>query len=358
MSNSLKTNTQQIVQTIIFWAVAMALYSAFRFYGMSEVKGIVIKPEFQEAMHYPNLLRLFTLSGALVGLLFALISIAFEKLVSDRISIGLRLFSKTALHLLALILVSALAKAAASRRFGIDLQDDALFKDKTFQAILIYVLLVSLVFSFIKIANEKFGKGVFLKMLLGRYKKPQEEKRIFMFLDLKSSTTIAEKLGHFKYSQLIQDCFYDLNEVVPMFGAEIYQYVGDEAVLCWPYKKGLANNNCVRTYFEFAAKLAEKADYYTQKYGLVPLFKAGLHGGTLMVAEVGVVKKELAFHGDVINTSARIQSECNNYKVPILISEFLKNELANTASFELKHMGNVLLKGKENKLNIYTVLEA
>ena len=109
-------------------------------------------------------------------------------------------------------------------------------------------------------------------------------------------------------------------------------------------------------YFEFARFLAEKSEYYNNKYGLTPLFKAGLHGGTLMVAEVGVVKKELAFHGDVINTSARIQSECNTYKVPILISESLKNQLNMQDHFKAQHMGNVLHKGKENKVNIYTLM--
>ncbi|WP_219011061.1 hypothetical protein [Aquimarina litoralis] len=47
-----------------------------------------------------------------------------------------------------------------------------------------------------------------------------------MFLDLNSSTSIAEKIGHMKYSQLIQDCFDQL-DMTEDFGAEIYQYVGD-----------------------------------------------------------------------------------------------------------------------------------
>ena len=76
-----------------------------------------------------------------------------------------------------------------------------------------------------------------------------------------------------------------------------------------------------------------------------------------MVAEVGVVKKELAFHGDVINTSARIQAECNKYKVPILISEKLKDDLQETSSYDMKHIGNVLLKGKNTAVNIFTLSE-
>ena len=176
-----------------------------------------------------------------------------------------------------------------------------------------------------------------------------------MFLDLKDSTTIAESLGHFKYSQFIQDCFYDLNDVVPKYDAEIYQYVGDEAVLTWNYKKGLANNNCVSLFFSFQQKLQSKSEYYQEKYGKIPEFKAGIHGGKLMVAEVGIVKKELAYHGDVINTSARIQAECNKYKVSMLISEALLKDLENKTNFSTKLLGNVLLKGKHDAVKIFTI---
>jgi adenylate cyclase len=35
-----------------------------------------------------------------------------------------------------------------------------------------------------------------------------------MFLDLKGSTTHAERLGHVQFSELIQDCFIDLTVVI------------------------------------------------------------------------------------------------------------------------------------------------
>jgi adenylate cyclase len=190
-------------------------------------------------------------------------------------------------------------------------------------------------------------------MLLGRYKDPKVEKRIFMFLDLKSSISNSETLGHYKYSKLIQDCFYDINDVVPKYDAEIYQYVGDEAVLSWPYKKGLANKNCVALFFDFQHTLKLRPDYYESKYGLKPEFKAGLHEGKLMVAEVRVVKKELAFQGDVINTSARIQAECNTHNVGILISERLKIDLNLNERYTASALGSVLLKGKLTEIQIF-----
>jgi len=95
--------------------------------------------------------------------------------------------------------------------------------------------------------------------------------------------------------------------------------------------------------------------YYIEKYGNYPEFKAGLHGGPLMVAEVGSVKKELAYHGDVINTSARIQAECNSYNVSLLISEKLLKDLQLDKFSISRSLGNVRLKGKKEEVKIYAV---
>ncbi|MEM9328232.1 MAG: adenylate/guanylate cyclase domain-containing protein, partial [Bacteroidota bacterium] len=193
------------------------------------------------------------------------------------------------------------------------------------------------------------------KILLGKYRTPKEEERIFMFLDLKNSTSIAERLGHLKYSQFIQDCFYDLNLVVFKYEAEIYQYVGDEAVLTWPYQRGVVNSNCIRLFFEFQRQRKSREAYYLQNYGIYPEFKAGLHGGALMVAEVGFVKKELAYHGDVINTSARIQAQCNHYNVALLLSEKLIQDIKTEDFTTSKPLGSVLLKGKQKEVKIHTL---
>ncbi len=359
MHKELKRYLRNLWQSVIFWTLALFLWGLLRFYGLADMEGIHIDAKFQEAMQINFLLRFFTFAGILVGIIFANIEFFFEKYSSNKLTLGLRVFFKSCLYLLTVIIIATATKELAMSRFDLEINNDLgwWWEDKMFRAVIVYILLISVVFSFIKIANEKFGKGIFLKMLMGRYKNPKEEKRIFMFLDLRSSTTIAEILGHFKYSQLIQDCFYDLNDIVPKHSAEIYQYVGDEAVLSWPYHKGLADNNCVALFFEFQNLLAKKAPYYKAKYGLIPEFKAGLHGGKLMVAEVGVVKKELAFHGDVINTSARIQAECNNYNVPILISEILKDDLQSNNAYASKHIGNLLLKGKNTAVNLFTLSE-
>ena len=192
-------------------------------------------------------------------------------------------------------------------------------------------------------------------MLRGEFYHPKEEQRIFMFLDLKSSTSIAEKLGHNKYSQLIQTCFADVSELVITHKADIYQYVGDEIVLSWAIEDGLKNLNCIKFYFEYRDLLESKRSFYESKFGLVPEFKAGLEMGSVMVAEVGEIKREIAYHGDVLNTAARIQACCNEFNRRVLISENLENALRLIKDNEYELMGDIQLKGKSKHLKIYAV---
>jgi adenylate cyclase len=124
---------------------------------------------------------------------------------------------------------------------------------------------------FIQISNS-FGYGVLHNFILGRYNKPKEERRIFMFLDLKSSTTIAEKLGHIKYHNLLNDFIDDINDSIIFTKGEIYQYVGDEVTVSWTMKNGIENENCLRCFFNIAGEIENKSSLYLKKYGIVPDF--------------------------------------------------------------------------------------
>ena len=87
----------------------------------------------------------------------------------------------------------------------------------------------------------------------------------------------------------------------------------------------------------------------------MPEFKAGLHLGKVTVAEVGEIKKELAFHGDVLNATARIQGKCNEFQKRLLASESIKVKFEDHHLFTFSDIGNVMLKGKFNRVNLYGV---
>jgi adenylate cyclase len=59
----------------------------------------------------------------------------------------------------------------------------------------------------------------------------------------------------------------------------------------------------------------------------VPEFKAGVNAGVVTVAEIGDLKREIAYHGDVVNTAARLRSACNEFDKQLLASEYVIKNL-------------------------------
>jgi adenylate cyclase len=211
---------------------------------------------------------------------------------------------------------------------------------------------------FILQVSDKFGQGILKDFILGKYHRPKVEQRIFMFLDMKSSTSIAEKLGHIRYFRLLNDFFNDLTDPIIYRRGEIYQYVGDEVVVSWRMKHGLEKANCLRCFFDIEAKIRQLAPVYRKRYGLVPEFKAGLYFGDVTTGEIGVIKKEIIFTGDVLNTTARIQGLCNEVASKILISRNLLEMLDLDESFEVREIGEVELRGRSSRIELFSVSQS
>ena len=127
--------------------------------------------------------------------------------------------------------------------------------------------------------------------LMGKYYHPKEEDRIFIFMDMKSSTTIAESIGNARYFEMLQDVFNDITDPIISCEGEIYQYVGDEIIVSWNLKEGIKNENFIRCFTQVRDKLNEIAPRYKETYGFTPEFKAGVHHGTVTAGEIGSIKK-------------------------------------------------------------------
>jgi len=229
------------------------------------------------------------------------------------------------------------------------------FTSFAFWSIVIYALAIIGISVFIMEIRENIGYGVFNNFLIGRYHKPREEKRIFMFLDMKSSTTIAENLGHLKYFELLNQYYKDISKSIIRTAGEIYQYVGDEIIVSWTLKKGIKNNNCLRCFYQIKQTFEQLSELYVKAYGFVPGFKAGMHYGRVTTGEIGQIKKEIVFTGDVLNTTSRIQGLCNKHNVDLLISHDLLEILDISNEFEIKKIGKSELRGKDNPVQLFSI---
>lgn len=301
------------------------------------------------------------LMGAFLGLAFGLMELFILSGLRKkflRLPLYATIFIKAFVYLFIINLFSGLLGLIVGFFQGLNMNDfyESMFsKDQLI--LIIYTLVVYILLSFYTQINLLLGEGVLLKFILGKYRKPIGEHRIFMFLDLKSSTTIAERLGLEKYYSLLNDFFHEISEPVRTTNAEIYQYVGDEVVFTWKTKEGLDNSNCLKIFFKIQEKVYNNRKYYRDKYGDIPAFKAGLHVGEVISAQIGDIKREIVYNGDVLNTSSRIQEQCNKFKRELLISGILLDQLNIENEYLAEKIETVKLRGKENSLELFSLMQ-
>ena len=332
-----------IAQYMVAWTLAFIFLSFVRGEGTEELGSVQFE-----------LMQAF-LASMMMGPIFGAISGIAQVLTEEY---GYKQISLRKLFLFRLVYAILFVIAIILLGYAIYGKDISLyqfaFEPGSF-SIYFYIVFVDIFLFGLRQVNLYFGENNLWKLLRGKYYHPHEEDRILMFLDLKSSTTHAERLGHIRYSAMIRDCFNDLG-VVMDYGAEIYQYVGDEAILTWSIKRGTKHANCLRAFFRFKDQLAKRRAYYMKEYDAMPVFKAGIHAGIVTVTEVGKFKKEIAYHGDTINTAARIQGKCNELQQELLISGSLKDQL-DTEEYRFDRMGSLALRGKQEEVSVFAVRE-
>ena len=345
-----------ILLSIVVWVAALNLLVFIRFAGNpTSVNPVDANIPIDISALYLNVTR----GGIILGIALGLLELIFERRVFKIMSYGRIILVKSVFYIFIFVLTAFLTNFISFTIYHGSIDFDLWTKNSaivSWQVPLVYISLVCILINTFKVINLKFGPGNLFKLLLGRFHKPQRHRRIFMFLDLRSSTGIAEKLGHIKVSRLLQDCFTDLS-VVRNYKAEIYQYVGDEVILSWSLSNGLENLNCIKAYFNFQNLLESRSDFYKKKYGLVPFFKAGLNVGDVTIAEVGQIKREIAFHGDTLNTASRIEGMCNEYEKGLLLSQALKELIEQRKELKIHMVGEVQLRGKSEPLKIYSIDE-
>lgn len=216
-------------------------------------------------------------------------------------------------------------------------------------------VIISFVLSLIYSLQRILGQGTLTKLLLGSYHRPSEQQRVFMFLDVKSSTSIAEKIGHQTFMLLLNDFYYHISSAVIVTNGEIYKYVGDEIIVTWTMDEGIQDANCIQCFFEALAAIDRNKNFYLAKYGFVPEFRAGVHGGTVVAGLLGANKAEIAYLGDVMNTASRIQAECREANEQLLISGEIIGRISLPAHLKARRLERTKLRGREQEVDLFSV---
>ena len=321
--------------------------------GVGAVAGVAYMPFIEETGTFEAALR-FAAQGALITFLvfgfevFVAQGAASESLRRARFVVVL--FAKALITTFLIVLAYGIGGLILFRnRFygAAPLQD--LARDTAF------ALCVALVLQFVLMVRDVVGGRVLTNIILGRYHRPLNEERIFMFLDVSGSTALAESMGGLGAYAMISRFFFDVAQETARFGGETHEYIGDEVVVTWPLLGGRENARCLHCYFAICDRMAAKAPLYERDFGQVPGFRVGLHGGPIVAGECGDDKREIVYFGDTINTAARIQQACKAYGQPLLISGDLVRQIELPPDCTATSLGQVKLRGREKEIELFTI---
>jgi len=213
---------------------------------------------------------------------------------------------------------------------------------------------VGLLLFFVQL-DRLLGPGRLLGYVTGRYHRARHEERIVMFLDLDASTALAEQLGTDRYLSFLQRYFAAMSEAILETRAEIYKYVGDQVILTWKPADGIREAACLGVFFRIEDEMQVRREEFLRDFGMVPAFKAGVHVGQVVVAQIGELKTEIEYSGDVLNTAARIEAHCRPSGHALLASADVIARLAPTHGFAVITLGLVPLRGKSESLELCAV---
>jgi adenylate cyclase len=199
------------------------------------------------------------------------------------------------------------------------------------------------------------GGRTLCNLVLGRYHRPRMEERFFLFVDLVGSTQIAETIGPLSVHRLLNRVFAVIADPVADRRGEIYQYVGDEIVITWKVAAGRCEARPLACFFAIQSALADAEPLFKADFDVAPTIRGALHAGPVVAGEVGVNRRSIVFHGDVMNVCARLEQATRDMDSPFLVSGEALRLLEGIDDYHIRDHGRRMLRGRQAPMQVFAV---
>jgi adenylate cyclase len=294
-----------------------------------------------------SLLSGVTISCALV-MLEILLNTRFADL-AHRLPVAVTLLFRTALYGLALVLVPPIAFALVEGRWPS-------LSETNGEGSLLLAFALAIGINLAVTFSRLLGTRTLISLVTGRYHRPREEERIVLFLDVKGSTRLAERLGDKQFHRFLNRVFFDVSDPVAEAGGEIYRYVGDEVIATWTMKRGLREAACLNCVFAIEDALMARRAHYLREFGAQPQLRGALHAGALIIGEMGEWKREIVMLGDTMNTTARIEDVCRTKDCDYIVSAAVLDRMATLPpGLHARSLGPIELPGKKDRISLFAL---
>ncbi|HEX2570836.1 MAG TPA: GAF domain-containing protein [Polyangia bacterium] len=179
-----------------------------------------------------------------------------------------------------------------------------------------------------------------------------------LFTDIRSFTTISERLGPQETVKLLNEYFTLMVDIILDKGGILDKYIGDAimAVFGAPFSSPEDADHAVQAAIEML-KALRAFNRQRLAEGQEPvLMGLGINSDDVLSGNIGSLKRmDYTVIGDGVNLASRLEGANKYYGTQILISEFTVRELK--GHYRLREVDKIQVKGKHLPVGVYEVLD-
>ena len=179
-----------------------------------------------------------------------------------------------------------------------------------------------------------------------------------LFSDIRSFTTITERLGAQGTVALLNDYFERMVDCISDEGGILDKFIGDAIMAGFgvPVSRGEDEDRAMRAAIAMIRRLWEWNAQRAEKNLLTLDMGIGLNTDHIVAGNIGSPKRmDYTMIGDGVNLAARLESACKQYGARILLSEFTKAKLRGI--YRLREIDKVIVKGKTEPVSVFEALD-
>ncbi|MGN6401484.1 MAG: adenylate/guanylate cyclase domain-containing protein [Flavisolibacter sp.] len=171
-----------------------------------------------------------------------------------------------------------------------------------------------------------------------------------LFSDIRDFTTLSEKMSPEENFSFVCSFNERMGPIIRQNNGFINQYLGDAIMAIFPVNASDALRAAIemQTALEELNEVRKLTNLSSIRIGI------GMHTGPLIMGITGDHNRlDATTISDTVNTASRIESLTKYYKSGIIISDSSLQQIKETATFHLRNLGLVQLKGKQEAIGIH-----
>ena len=181
-----------------------------------------------------------------------------------------------------------------------------------------------------------------------------ERDMTIMFADIRSFTTLSEKMSPQENFDFINNYFKKVVPTIRQHNGFVDKYIGDAIMAVFPEKAEEALDAAIEMQKQIAIYNGKQ-----QENGTLPISVGmGLHNGSLMLGTIGEEQRmEATVISDAVNLASRLEGLTKIFGASIIFSEKFLLSLDNPLSYNYRFLGKVPVKGRKKAVSVFEAFD-